>query len=180
MKNVALKIVMLAMASVFLSGCGKSSNKYLDELKNYKQPPDTDVTQSPEYNFSSFSGTICKTRVKVAVIDSKTYTGKHSLGLFPPETFDPTNPKYRPIQGMRIITVLPIGTRLRIDRLMQDNGEWGGVWVAATLENGTNSQENIYVDPRLLANNEFIPKGPSSSTNWGVNPDMLEAVTNAP
>ena len=170
------RVMIMALAFVFLIGCEKS-NQYLKELK---QQPDTDVTSAPKYNFSSFAETVWKTKVKVAVIDSETYTGKHSLGLFPPETFDPTNANYRPIQGMRIVSVLPVGTRLKIDQLMQDNGKWGGVWVTATVENGTNTQGNIYVDPRLLAKNCFIWAGWSSSKEWDVNPDMLEEVTNAP
>ncbi|HVU27757.1 MAG TPA: hypothetical protein VHG71_08490 [Verrucomicrobiae bacterium] len=179
MKNVAFKIVMLAMVSLFLSGCGKSSNKYLDELKNYKQPPDTDVTQSPEYNFSPLAGTVWQTKAKTALVDVTRYTNEHAIDLVPPETFEPTDLKYKPIAGMQIISVLPIGTCLRIERLMKDNGEWGGVRVMATIFNETYSNKVIYLDPRLLEFNQFT-RGGSTSTNRDINPDMLEAVTNAP
>jgi hypothetical protein len=43
MKNVVCGIMILAMAAMFFTGCDQSSNKYINELKNYKQPPDTDI-----------------------------------------------------------------------------------------------------------------------------------------
>jgi hypothetical protein len=54
---------------------------------------DSDVTSSYPYNFSSFSGTEWKTRVKVAVAQI------HGSGfyLIAPDSFDPTDPHYRPI-----------------------------------------------------------------------------------
>jgi hypothetical protein len=158
MKNAILRITIMAMASVFLNGC---------------QRPDTDVTSSPEYNFSSFAGTVWKTKVKVAVEDVK-QGGLHQTWLFTPDTFDPTDPKYRPVAGGTVVSVLPIGTRLRIERLMKDNGNWGGVRVIATLEDGTHSQKTIYVDPELLAKNRYVWNGWSSSTNWDGDPDILE------
>lgn len=138
------------------------------------QPPDTDVTPSPHYNFSSFSGTVWKAKVKTVIGDVKRYTNEHALTIFPPEAFDPTHPKYRPVHDMRIITELPVGTRLRIGRLMKDNGNWGGVRVTVTLENGTYSNRLVYLDRMLLAQNRFITPAWSASTNWDVNPEMLE------
>ena len=74
---------------------------------------------------------------------------------------------------MQIIAVLPVGTRLRIERLMHDNGAAGFVMVTATLLDATNSQKTVYLDGMLLAEeNRFIRYG--SSTNWVVAPDMLE------
>jgi hypothetical protein len=60
---------------------------------------------------------------------------------------------------------------------MKDNGAWGGVQVTAKVEDGTNTPTAVYVDERLLANNIYLHFGPTKSTNWGVNPEMLEAVT---
>jgi hypothetical protein len=116
----------------------------------------------------------------VAVADLKQYTGKHDLNLLVPKHYDSTHPEYTPAHDMQIIALLPPGTRLRIEKLMKDNGNWGGVRVAAVLEDGTNSQKTVFLDELLLTNNQFIARGPTSSTNWGVNPDMLEVVTNAP
>ena len=158
----------------FLNGCGDSKDRSFNLLKNYKQPPDTDVTSSPEYNFSSFTGTVWKTKVKVALADFKRHTGEHSTDLITPEFFDPTHPKYTRVPGSRIIAVLPVGTRVRIERLMKDKGVWGGLRVAATVEDGTNSQETIYLSVEMLATNKFMLPGQSSSTNWDVDPDLLE------
>ena len=140
----------------------------------YGQRPDTDVTSSPEFNFKSFAGTVWKTKVKVALADLKQYTGKHDLNLLVPMHFDPTHPEYTPAHDMQIIAVLPIGTRLRIERLMKDNGEWGGIRVVAVLQDETYSEKTLYLDKMLLAKNRFVRTGWSDSKEWGVDPDMLE------
>src|SRR5258708_28195135 len=110
MKNVGLWTKVLAMASFFLNGCGQAPNPF----KGYKQPPDTDVTSSPEYNFASFAGTVWKAKVKVGLADLKRYTGRLDTVLLAPADFDPTDPKYRPPDDMQLIGVLPVGTRVRI------------------------------------------------------------------
>jgi hypothetical protein len=157
MKNTMFAIMILT--PLFLSGCG------------YKQPPDTDVTSSAKYNFAPFAGTVWKTKVKVALADVKRYNGWHEATLLPPDAFDPTHPKYRPPPDLEeLISVLPIGTRLRIERLMKDNGNWGGVQVTASLEDG----RVVYLLDDFLAKNRFLWPGDSDSKEWGVNPDMLE------
>jgi len=89
--------------------------------------------------------------------------------------FDPADPKYNPPPDMQVIATLPIGTRLQIGRLMEDNGAWGGVRVTAILEGGSPSQKEVNIDIKLLAKNEFLyDKRTSASTNWGVNPSVLE------
>jgi hypothetical protein len=79
----------------------------------------------------------------------------------------------------KIIAVLPVGTRLRIERLMKDNGDWGGVQVTASLEDAKiraslEDGKVVYLVPQLLAKNRFIWIGWSDSKDWGVDPDMLE------
>jgi hypothetical protein len=130
---------------------------------------DSDVTSSPDYNFSSFSGTEWKTRVKVAVADTS-----GGIYLIAPESFDPTDAHYRPMADCTVMSVLPVGSRIRIERLMKDNGDWGGVLVSATLEDTPFSQKTVYVERQLLAKNVFIWTGWSYSTNWGVNTNILE------
>jgi hypothetical protein len=164
-KNLILRTTIWALFASFFSGCSR--------------PAYIDVTSLPKYNFSSFAGTIWKTKVKVALIDVKRYTGKHELHLCAPSGFDQADPKYRPVPYSRTIVVLPVGTRLRIDRLMKDNGNWGGFEVTARLENETYSQKTVYVLPELLAKNRFIWEGESSSTNWGVDLEILEAAAAA-
>lgn len=73
-----------------------------------------------------------------------------------------------------MLSVLPVGSRIRIEHLMKDNGDWGGVQVTATLEDGPNLQSTVYVERELLAKNVFIWTGWSYSTNWGVNTNILE------
>jgi hypothetical protein len=164
MKNIIFGITILAMISFFLNGCGQSP-----EVAMLKQRPDTDVTSSPQYNFKSFAGTVWKTKVKVALADTK-WRGRHDLTLLAPKFFDPTHPEYTPSRTDKIIAVLPVGTRVQIERLMQDNGNWGGVWVIGSLEDG----KVVIVEAHLLAKNRFIWQGWSDSKEWGVDPDMLE------
>ena len=76
----------------------------------------------------------------------------HALGLdhtelLAPKDFDATHPEYRPPFDMQVISVLPVGTRVQIERLMQDNGNWGGVWVIGSLEDG----KVVIVEAHLLA-----------------------------
>jgi hypothetical protein len=149
---IILRIMALAMVS-FLNGCRR---------------PDTDVSSSPRYNFSSFTNTAWKTKVKVALADMELYTGRHALTILGPRAFDKTHPHYYPPDHTRMITELPVGTRLRIARLMKDSGNWGGVRVRAVLDDA----REVNVDEDLLASNRFFFSSPSS--NWGVNPDMLE------
>ncbi len=156
--------------------CGQSpeTGAALTELN--KQRPDTDVSSSPEYNFSSFAGAACKTKVELAVGTVKRYTGHNVIVLLTPENFDPTHPEYRPNHGVQLIATLPIGAKLRIERMMKDNGIAGLLWVTATIEDGTNTYKAVKVDADLLAKNKFIWPGWSSSTNWGVNSAMLEEI----
>ena len=151
MKNT-LGVITFAIVSCFLSGCA-----------------DTDVRSSPKYNFESFAGTVWKTKVKVALAETK-WRGKHDLTLLAPKFFDPTHPEYTPSSEDKIIAVLPVGTRVQIERLMQDNGAWGGVWVIGSLEDG----KDVIVERHFLEKNRFIFRGSSDSKEWGVNPDMLE------
>ena len=160
MKNVALKFVMLAAAISLLNGCGKPSNKVaelVDEAKNYTQPPDTDVSKSPEYYFSSFAGTVWRTKTKTALVKMKLYTGRQVTAFVPPDAYDPTDPQYRPIQGeWHIVTVLPSDAMLRIDSLIQDNGIGSPVYVIASLKNANSQATNLYLDAEFLANNSFF------------------------
>jgi hypothetical protein len=177
MEKVNTLAVMLAMALFCSGGCGKSSDKELKDedsamKKMYSPQQDKDVTSDPQYNFSSFAGTVWKTKIKLGMVDIKRYTGRRDTALLAPESFDSTQPNYRPPHDMTMISVLAEGTHLRIERLMEDQGVWGGVWVTASLEDG----KIVYLEPYLLAKNRFIWKGWSSSTNWGFDAQMLEEI----
>ncbi len=151
----APKIAVVLLLSLFLKGCG--------------HPPDTDVTASPEYNFASFKGTVWKAKVKVALADLK-----GDQYLLSPQGFDRADPKFTPPPVSKVLAVLPAGTRLRIERLMKSNGNWDGVRVTATIDDGTYKQTVVFLDPLLLNKNMFLWKEPSYPQTWGVNSDMLE------
>ena len=164
MKNAAFLPTLLAMACLFLNGCGKSL-------------ADTDETKNPNYFFSSFANTVWRTKTKTALAEMKLYTGKQVMGLVSPRLFDPTDSDYMavPKTYLRVVTVLPPGATIRMDRLMQDNGIGSTVNVIVSLENETNCQTtNLYLDTTFLANNSFF-RGPVTLHRWGVNSNLLEA-----
>ena len=157
MKKVIFGMLIFAMISIFLSGCGRR--------------PDTDVTSSPEYNFSSFAGTVWKTKVKTALADVKLYTGRRVTYVLPPRSYDPAHPHYSPPPELeQINSVLPVGTRVRIEGLMKDNGTAGLLFVIGSLEDG----KVVYLSDYLLAKNRFVFPGWSESKEWGVDPEILE------
>jgi hypothetical protein len=170
MRSVIPTVIPSVML-VFLVGCGNPAEVAVKKL--FSPSTDKDVSSAPEYNFSSFANTVWKTKVKVAIASTKRYTGAPEVSLLAPERFDPTHPRYSPGSDMRIVAVLPPGSRLRIARLMQDQGAWGGVQVEVVLLDGTNAQKSVYLDPYLLAGNRWS-RGPTSNTNWDADPNMLE------
>jgi hypothetical protein len=180
MNKTVLRILLLAIASLFLNSCGKSSSKYLNELNNDQPSPDSDVTISPNYNFASFSGTVWRTKIKIALADVKEYTGVHHVYLLAPKHFDHSQADYTTVYDTEIMTVLSPGVRVQMGTLIKDRGEGNVLWVTGTLIDETNGQRTVYFDRDLLVKNRYITPGSSLSTNWGVNPEMFEAVTNAP
>ncbi len=161
MKIAFAWIRVLVFSALFLGGC--------------RQSPE-DVTRSPHYNFSSFAGTVWKTRVKVALAEVPVYNGAHQLTLLSREEFDPTDPKYTGTANQyRIISMLPAGARIRIGRLLFDTGEGSQLWVTASLDSGTYYRKTVYVTRRLLARNIFLERDPSLPRTWGVNAKYLES-----
>ena len=134
--------------------------------------PDRDVSSSASLNFLSFTGSVWRTKIELAVTQRKNYHGTLVSYLEVPPQKHSDNDRSIP----HVALLVPAGARLRIDRLMQDSGTWGGLWVTAVLDEGTPKQKTVEVDPLLLAKNKFIWIGTSSSTNWDVNPDVLEKV----
>ncbi|MDB6125215.1 MAG: hypothetical protein JWQ71_4208 [Pedosphaera sp.] len=160
-KRSIIHAMIASLALLFLVGCR----------------PDKDVTADPHYNFSSFTNTFWKTKTKTAIAGFKGHApaSQPQFILLPPDRFDPTDPNYIKIDFIgSIAAVLPSGTRLRITRLLQDQGNSGGVQVEAVVEDGTKAPKAVYLDRDFLANIRFASTGPTSNANWGVNPDMLE------
>lgn len=174
-RNVTLGIIL-----IFLSGCDKGQNERNAVLKGaFKQPPDTDVTLLPKYNFQAFAGTVWKTKVKVALADMEVYHGEHRVYLLPPFAFDRTHPDYRtPPCLEKVIVELPVGTRVRIERLTKDNGMAGYVQVTISLVDGnafeSGSGKVVFIDQNLLVTNQFLSPVGSNSKDWAVDPSMLE------
>lgn len=166
----SLQIFRMTVLFVLLVGCDRSPLRAVSSA--YAPSPDKDVTQSPEYNFAPFAGTVWKTKVKTAVAEIKRYTGVMDTHLLAPMHFDPADPQYTPIKDLKIIAELPVGTRLRITRLLQDQGAGGGPYVEAVVQDGTNGDRTVFVDFALLTH----PRAGSAGTNlvWDINPDMLE------
>ena len=134
----------------------------------YSITRDTDVSSSPKYGFASFSGTVWRTKVKLATGHLEGHTR-----LIPPIFFDKTDPRYLALPDLRELSILPIGSRVRIDRLIQDNGSWGGIQVTAMVDDGTGIERKVYLNTQLLAPNSFLDAIASSSKTWAVNSDML-------
>lgn len=171
-KLIVMRVLITGLILLAVAGCDDSPESALRDL--YRPHPYKDVTASPEYNFASFTGRVCKTKVGVALADVKAYTGRFELVLLAPIHFDSTRPDYTSGTETHIIAVLPPGTRLRIGRLMKDQGAWGGVQVEAILLDGTNAQKAVYLDGSLLARNKWSGGGLHARTNWGANPELLE------
>src|SRR5579863_5532713 len=89
-------ILLGLFTASFLIGCGRLEVE--------------DVTLKPEYNFKSFAGTIWKTKVKMAVVDTQRYTGEHQLYLLAQSRLDPSASNYCVVDKDKIKIILPAGT----------------------------------------------------------------------
>jgi hypothetical protein len=90
-------------------------------------------------------------------------TGRHDIALLGPRSFDPEQPDYRPAVDMQMISALPIGTRLRIERLIKGGGVGGLLWVTGSL---IDDEKTGYVERALLARNRFITPGYADRVRW--------------
>ena len=163
--KMILRLFQMTVLSALLFGCDETPQRAIRKL--YTPSPDKDVTTSPKFNFSPFVGTVWKTKVKTAVAEIKRYTGVTDTRLLAPMHFDPADPRYTPIRDLKISAELPPGTRLRISRLLQDQGAAGGVEVEAIVQDGKNVERAVFLDFALLSN----PRGgPGTNLNWDINP----------
>jgi hypothetical protein len=168
----SLPIFRITALLALMVGCDRSPQRAVSSA--YAPSPDKDVTKSPQFNFAPFAGTVWKTKVKTAIADIKRYTGVTDTHLLAPLHFDPADPKYTPIKDLKIAAELPVGTRLRITRLLQDQGAGGGPYVEAIVLDGTNADKTVFVDQALLAPPAWTTQGAGAKTTWAENPDMLE------
>lgn len=154
MTKRAVMTCMLASTLMWWTSCMKS---------------ESDVTHAPEYNFAPFTGTLWRSKVKVAIaeLDGRPH-------ILPPDLFDPTHPSYRSLPNIKMREVLPVGTRVRIARLMRDNGVWGGVRLTATVEDGVYAGQTFYLERGFLVRNNYMYPGDGHPRSWAVNPELLE------
>ena len=162
-------LILAVIAALFLSGC---------------KPSETNVTDSSRYHFASFAGTAWTTKVKMELADVKEYNGVGHLYIFVSHATDPKSTEYRPPSLWHIVGSVPVGTRIRVERLMFDNGEGSLLWVTASLDSpdlGAYYGRVVYLD-NLLLPNRFIPAytppgSPPLTKAWAVNPKYLESAS---
>jgi hypothetical protein len=161
--------IQLVLLSMLLLGCDRTPQAAISSA--YAPSPDQDVTTSARFNFTPFAGTVWKTKVKTAIADIKRYTGAIDTKLLAPSHFDPSDPQYTPIKDLKVLAELPVGTRLRITRLLQDQGAGGNVEVEAVILDGANADRAVRVDGAMVHDTE-----PSNAPKivWGAAPNMLE------
>jgi hypothetical protein len=70
----------------------------------------------------------------------------------------------------KVIAEFPIGTLLRIERLVMQYGAIEDSWVTVLLEDG----QVVYLSHYFLAKNRFVWSGWSDSTEWDGEPELLE------
>jgi hypothetical protein len=167
---VAVTIASLALVSI---GCGNPAEMAVKQ--GYSPSADKDVSASPEYHFALFANTVWKTKAKTEIANVKRYTGATDTMLLTRRRFDPTDPDYVPAtdMGPQVIAVLPPGTRLRITRLMHDEGVAGFVNVEAVLLDEPYAQKTVLLDGYFLTGNAWS-RGPTSNATWDADPNMLE------
>ncbi|MBL8822627.1 MAG: hypothetical protein JNJ77_08580 [Planctomycetia bacterium] len=136
------------------------------------EKPDMDVTADPQYNFQPLVGTVWKTKIKMALANIAEEQWKNELTLLEPQAFDRAHRKYTPPPYMKKIDAeLPIGTRLRIERLMlTDTGNVNYLRIAASLDDG----KKIYLSKCMNEKNKFDRRVKSESNEWKLNPVMFE------
>lgn len=136
---------------------------------------DSDVTASAGYGFSTLAGSVWRAKTPVGLCVISDGDNLDRTYLFAPKSFEPTHPTYTPPHGMKVQAVLPVGTRVRLDRLMKDNGSWGGVRVTGTVVDGLHAGKAVWIGRDLLLENVFTSPGLEPRTKvWAVAPEILE------
>ena len=138
------------------------------------QQRDIDVTTSTNYNFSSFAGTVWKTKAPLAIEQVESYKGKQALVLFTSQFFDTNDPNYTSVPEAKMIRILPVGTRIRIEHLIEDHGLRGGVDVFGAVLDGTNTQSAVELGREFFSANWYVAYSSPKDTNWGANTNLLE------
>lgn len=151
-----IALATIAMVCLPLAGCAPD-------------PPDADLTSRPEYSFVGLAGTLWKTKDRVAIADLS--DGRY---IVVPEHFDRADPHFDAPPRLRVIAVLPPGTRLRIRRLMESRGNASEIRATGALPDGPHASEELFLDFRLFEKNCWLFHDKSYPKTWRVNPDMLE------
>jgi hypothetical protein len=149
-------VILLCLLALLLGGC------------------DHDVSSG--YNFSTFAGTIWKTKVPVALIQEGNVVVGNDCTQKDELSFAGGPAYWQEYDGLyRIAAILPPGTSIRIDRLMEKGNDAGGLYVEATVQSGPEKGKVIRASRRLFAYNSFLNPGDRAAPDtWGPAPDKLE------
>ncbi|MBL8824096.1 MAG: hypothetical protein JNJ77_16035 [Planctomycetia bacterium] len=137
--------------------------------------PPLDVTQEEKYEFKEFQGTIWRTKTRVVLADITDRQDRTEIIMLAPCSFDRNHPEYSPPYHLTVIKEIPIGTKIRINRLLETFGNAGGLDVEGTIDDGTTFQ----LCHRFLNKNKFIYRYWDKKdviSKWGVNQELLESV----
>ena len=127
------------------------------------------VTTVPAYHFAAVAGTTWKTRVPVVLepgprgmICTEEYASSFAAGKAD-----------RRALGGNVTDVLPTGTLIRIDSLINNGGSLGGQRVEVTVQSGKRAGTQFVAPHELFMPNQFLG-GPDEPATWAVNPKVLE------
>lgn len=142
---------------------------------------DIDVSNDKKYNFSSFSGTHWKTKGKVAIVELTDYRDVLRLVILPPKSYDKEHPDYTPgVAINRIVTELPEGTLLQIDKLFVESDSEQLARVSVSMKEISTAivdrNARVYIDRSFLKVNRFQFRGWTNDSDWDGNPELLEKV----
>lgn len=133
-----------------------------------------DVTFDPHYGFAPIAGTVWKTRAELAVIESDNLR-LQQMGSLTRELYRKAlaDPKFRD-GGQRVLAILPPGTRVRIERLVDIRGSLGLKIVHGSLLDSPFAGKDMTISDALFLENDITSPGRSLPRRWEVSPEFLE------
>ena len=134
---------------------------------------------SKNRNFSKFAGTIWKTKVPIAIPSSGTDVASRECTVEYEQAFAKGTANRNYFDGKNLAeAILPIGTVVRVERLLQIVSEEGGLYVEMSIESGVNKGKKFRAPDSLFAPNRFLHPEvhPDASDTWAVASDKLESL----
>lgn len=154
--------VIFIISHLLLLGCGRQ-----------------DVSSNPANHFAAIAGTMCKTKVPLVILQSgRDYVGSICTAGYEDDFLHgkvDTSSYGAYGANVKVITVLPIGTIIRIDQLMTRGGDIGGHFVTFSVQSGKYSgTKSIEMPDSMFLPNSFIDPVQSKSTDWLIDQGKLE------